>query len=255
MGVRGLPNGAGGLLTTKNILDPGGTNPFLIGNADVYEGTITLPYYLPTPADATAANPAPPLTGQWLSANPVSLVGGQPGSNYLTRYNPLPAVMHTVTIPVLMTIPNAVSGIAKPATGWPVAIFVHGVTRNRADALAIAESYARAGIAVAAIDLPLHGITPADPAAGLRIPNVSERTFDVDYINNATNVGPPDGIVDSSGSNYIQVASPVTSRDNTREAIIDELTLAKALPSAVVVGVAGPTARPIDGNHVSLSSQ
>ena len=255
MGVQGLPNGAGGLLTTKNILDPGGTNPFLIGNADVYEGTITLPYYLPTPADATAANPAPPLTGQWLSADPVSLVAGQPGSNYITRYNPLPAMTHMVTIPVLMTIPNAVSGIPKPATGWPVAIFVHGVTRNRADALAIAESYARAGIAVAAIDLPMHGITPADPAAGLRIPGVSERTFDVDYINNATNVPPGDGTVDGSGTNFIQVASPITSRDNTREAIIDELTLAKALPSAVVVGAAGPTATPIDGNHISLSSQ
>ncbi len=255
IGVQGLPNGAGGILTTKNILDPAGTNPFLIGNADVYEGTLTIPYYLPTPADASAANPAPPLTGQWLSAAPVSLVAGQPGSSYITRYNPIPAATHTVTIPILMTFPNATSGIAKPAGGWPVAIFVHGVTRNRADALAIAESYARAGIAVAAIDLPLHGITPADPAAGLRIPGVSERTFDVDYINNATEVPPSDGVIDSSGSNYIQVASPITSRDNTREAIIDELTLAKALPSAIVVVGTTPVASPVDPNRISLSSQ
>lgn len=254
IGVQFLNNGFGGALTTKNLLDPAGTNPFLIGNADVYEGTITIPYYLPTPADATTANPAPPLTGQWLSAAPVSLVAGQTGSNYLTRYNPIPAMTHMVTIPVLMTFPNAVSGIPKPAAGWPVAIFVHGVTRNRADALAIAESYARAGIAVAAIDLPLHGITPNDPAAGLRIPGL-ERTFDVDYINNATNVGPPDGVVDGSGTNYIQVASPVTSRDNTRQAIVDELTLAKALPAAIVVGTGGPVATPIDASHIVLSSQ
>ena len=255
IGVQGLSNGAGGILTTKNILDPGGTNPFLIGNADVYEGTITLPYYLTTPADATAADPAPPLTGQWLSAAPVTLVAGQAGSNFITRYNPLPAKTHSVTIPILMTFPNATSGIPKPANGWPVAIFVHGVTRNRADALAIAESYARAGIAVAAIDLPLHGITPADPAAGLRIPNVMERTFDVDYVNNATDVPPGDGTIDSSGANYIQVASPITSRDNTREAIIDELTLAKALPSAVVAKGAGLVPTPFDSNKIMLSSQ
>ncbi len=255
IGVQGLPNGAGGILTTKNILDPTGTNPFLIGNADVYEGTMTLPYYLPTPADATAANPAPPLTGQWLSADPVALVAGATGSNFITRYNPVPAATHTVTIPILMTFPNATSGIPKPAGGWPIAIFVHGVTRNRADALAIAESYARAGIAVAAIDLPLHGITPTDPAAALRIPGVSERTFDVDYVNNATDVPPGDGVIDSSGANYIQVASPITSRDNTREAIVDELTLAESLPSAIVVGGAGPVASAIDPNKIMLSSQ
>ena len=65
--AQGLPNGAGGILTSKNILDPTGENPYLAGIADVYEGTVTLPYYLPTPADASVSNPAPPLTGQWLS--------------------------------------------------------------------------------------------------------------------------------------------------------------------------------------------
>ena len=255
IGVQGLPNGAGGILTTKNILDPTNSNPFLVGNADVYEGTISIPYYLQTPADAGATNPAPPLTDQWQAASAVALIPGHAGSKFITRYNPMPAVQHTVTIPVLMTFPNASSGIPKPAAGWPVAIFVHGVTRNRADALAIAEAYASVGIAVAAIDLPLHGITPADPAAALRIPGVQERTFDVDYINNGTNQPPADGVIDTSGSNYIQVASPITSRDNTREAIVDELALAHALPAAVVVGAAGVVGTPFDGTKISMSGQ
>jgi hypothetical protein len=252
LAVQSLPNGHGGILTTKNLLDPTNSNPYLTGNADVYEGTITIPYYLPTPADATAANPAPPLTGQWLSANAVSLVAGKPGSNFITRYNPVPAATHTLMIPVLMTFPNA---IPQPAGGWPVAIFVHGVTRNRADALAIAEAYASAGFAVAAIDLPLHGITPSDPAAGLRIPGLPERTFDVDYINNATDQPPADGVIDPSGSNYIQVASPITSRDNNREAVVDELALAKALPSAVVVRLGVPATGVINPNRIELSGQ
>lgn len=255
IGVQGLPNGAGGILTTKNILDPTNTNPFLVGNADVYEGTITIPYYLLTPADATVANPEPPVSDQWQSATAVALIPGQTGSTYITRYNPLPQVKHTLTIPVLMTFPNATSGIPKPASGWPVAIFVHGVTRNRADALAIAEAYASVGIAVAAIDLPLHGITPQDPAAALRIPGVQERTFDVDYVNNSTDQGPADGVIDTSGSNYIQVASPITSRDNTREAIVDELALAHALPAAIVVGAAGVVATPFDPTKISMSGQ
>ena len=75
-GLQPLPRPGGGILTTKNILDPGGTNPALFGIADVYAGTITLPYYVPTPAQATTANPAPPLTGQFQSAAPFSLIPG-----------------------------------------------------------------------------------------------------------------------------------------------------------------------------------
>ena len=244
--ARGLPNGAGGILTTKNILDPTGKIPALIGNAGVYEGTITLPYYLPTPADATAANPAPPLNGQWLSAAPFSLVPGQTGTQYVTRYNPTPAVTHMVTVPLLMTIPNTGS---KPAAGWPVVIFVHGLEGNRTNALYIAESYARAGIAVAAIDLPLHGIPPGDPFAPLRIPGVTERTFDADYRS-----GP--GNFDPSGINFLLAAveSPITGRDNLRQGIVDELALAQALPAATVVGGAGiPLATPFDSTRISLS--
>ena len=252
--AQGLPNGAGGILTSKNILDPTGQNPYLAGIADVYEGTVTLPYYLPTPADASVSNPAPPLTGQWLSAAPVALVPGQTGSRYITRYNPIPAATHQVTVPVLLTIPN---NRARPVAGWPVVIFVHGITRNRADALAISEAYATAGIAVAAIDLPLHGITLADHAAGLRLPGVSERTFDMDYVNNTTGQPPADGVADSSGMNFIQITSPITSRDNLRQAVLDELTLARALaaPNSVIVGSGGPAPAPFDGNHISYASQ
>ena len=53
--------------------------------------------------------------------------------------------------------------MAKPAAGWPIVIFQHGLTGNRAQALAIAGAYAGQGFVVAAIDIPLHGITN-DPA-------------------------------------------------------------------------------------------
>jgi pimeloyl-ACP methyl ester carboxylesterase len=249
-------------LTTKLALDPQNQNPALHGIADIYAGTITLPYFLPTPADASATNPAPPLTGQFLSAAPFTLLPGTDCTTtptpaactrYVTRYNPVPAKTHDVTIPVLMTVPNTTT---KPAGGWPVVIFVHGITRNRADALAIAEAYASVGFAVVAIDQPLHGITPTDPAAAFRIPGVPERTFDVDYVNNQTLQPPGDGVVDPSGANFIQVASPVTSRDNLRQSAIDVLTLAKSLPTALAVDGTVPRPGPLfDGTKIHLSGQ
>lgn len=250
-----IPNPVtGGDLNDKDVLDPTDQNPALKGVASVYEGTITLPYYQPTPADATASVPAPPLTAQWQAASAVSLVPGQTGSNQVTRYNPIPAARHVLPVPVLISVPN---NVPRPAAGWPVVIFVHGITRNRSDALAIAEAYAEVGYAVAAIDLPLHGITPTDPAAALRIPGVAERTFDMDYVNNSTGLPGPDGQVDSSGANFIQVTSPITSRDNLRQAIIDELSLARALasPTSVLVTDTGPVLAPFDPAHIQLAGQ
>lgn len=261
LGLQPLPRPGGGILTTKNILDPQGTNPALFGIADVYAGTITLPYYLPTPAQASASNPAPPLTGQWQSAAPFTLLPGVTCSatptpaqctRFVTRYNPVPGKVTDVTVPVLATLPNATSGRTKPAGGWPVVIFVHGLGGNRSNSLAIAESYASQGFAVVAIDQPMHGIVPSDSAAALRIPNVAERTFDVDYINNTTRVPPADGVVDPSGANFIQVSSPNTSRDNLRQSAVDNLALAKALPVAVAVGQAAPL---FDGTRIHLAGQ
>ena len=276
LGVFAAP-GPGGILTTHDI------NPLLPGLANVYVGTITLPYYLPTPADATVANPAPPLNGQWLSATPVSLLPGVDCSvapapaactSFVTRYNPIPAKTHDVTIPVLVTLPKfvLVGGAPVPAVkpngGWPVVIFIHGITRSRADMLAIADAYASVGIAVIAIDLPLHGIRPTDAAAALRLPGVTERTFDVNYVNNTTLQPPAEpgndpANIDPSGANFIQIASPITSRDNLREGIIDELTLAAVLPFTVALnppaapgGPPVPIGAPvIDGTKIQVAGQ
>lgn len=239
-------------LDDKDVLDPGGNNPALKGISTLYEGTITLPYYLATPADATPTNPTPAVTGQWQSGTAVSLVPGQPGSQRITRYNPLPAARHNVPVPVLITLPNNKN---RPSAGWPVVIFVHGITGNRSNMLAISEAYAEIGYAVAAIDLPLHGITPNDPAAGLRIPGVAERTFDMDVVNNTTGLPGPDGQVDGSGANFIQIASPITSRDNLREAVIDELALARALaaPTTVLATDTGPMLAPFDPSRIQLA--
>jgi pimeloyl-ACP methyl ester carboxylesterase len=205
-------------------------NPRLSGHATIYVGTLSIPYYL---------SRTEPLTAYW-QGNPSPL---DPSSRFLTRFNPVPVPTQTLQIPVLVTVPNANSaaGAAKPSGGWPVLIFEHGITRNRTDMLAVADSFADSGFVVVAVDLPLHGLTdPTSPLyaagtnplyAGLSLPASGsiERTFDLDVVNNTTGAPGPDGQIDSSGTSFINLTSVLTTRDNLREGAADLITLTRSL--------------------------
>ncbi|HWT16026.1 MAG TPA: Ig-like domain-containing protein [Patescibacteria group bacterium] len=230
--------------------------------ADIIIGVLPVKYYLDAP---TATNPTGPLTGNWSAAAgaytaPFNALGLDPTSTHLTYANPIPVAKSTQVIPVLATVPNAASGRTKPAAGWPVVIFQHGITRNRSDALAISATMAQQGFAVIAIDQPLHGIRAIDPGiSGFYIENTpfgaiaNERTFDLDLSNNTTGqVGAPDGIVDASGTYTINLASLLTSRDNLRQAVADLFTLAKTIPTMSVDGDATPD---FDGSRVFFVGQ
>lgn len=199
--------------TTANLL-PAGASP---GFADVFVGSLTVPYYL---ANASAG-PSAPLITFWQGAG---------GSN-LTFLNTTPVAKSTETIPLLVTLPNAASSQLKPLTGWKVAIFQHGITSNRTSMLALADSMARAGFAVVAIDLPLHGLPVGHP---LRLS--PERTFDLDLVSNTTGAPGPDGVADSSGTHFINLASLLSSRDNLRQGVADLFALTKSLPAMDVDG-------------------
>jgi hypothetical protein len=95
----------------------------------------------------------------------------------------------------------------------------------------------------------MHGITstanplyagPANPAYALLYgAGVRERTFDVDYMNNATGASGPDGNIDASGAWAINIShqqsatattgSPLVSRDGLRQMSSDLITLSKSL--------------------------
>jgi pimeloyl-ACP methyl ester carboxylesterase len=223
-------------LTTKQA------SPLLEGHANIYVGTLTIPYYLSRTA---------PLTAYWLGG-PSPL---DSSSHFLTRFNPVPVATTTLQIPVLVTVPNASStwggGATKPPSGWPVAIFEHGITRNRTDMLAIADAFADAGFVAVAIDLPLHGLTdPTNPFyasaanplyAGLSLPASGsiERTFDLDVINNTTGAPGPDGKIDPSGASFINLTSLLTSRDNLRESAADLIALTRSVGAMSLGATAG----------------
>jgi hypothetical protein len=100
------------------------------------------------------------------------------------------------------------------------------------DSLLIADSLANACIIMAAIDLPLHGVT--SPANPLYDP-LHERTFNVDFINNDTGAAVPDGKVDPTGVNFLSTNFLVT-RDHLRQAAADVITFTKTVANLDVTG-------------------
>ena len=202
----------------------------LPGHADIYVGALTIPYY----SSKTA-----PLTDYWHAHTfPLDMT-----STFVTRFNPLPVASAVLQIPMLVSVPNAASlfGAVPPPNGWPVLIFQHGITRNREDMFAVADSFADHGFVVVAIDLPLHGITStSDPFyaaganplyAGLGLPATGsiERTFDISTV---------PGVIDPSGLHFINLTSLLTARDNLREGVADLITLARSVPH-LSLGAAG----------------
>ncbi len=182
----------------------------LPGLADLYAGFVEIMYY---------GNPGAPLDSVWIvppltDDNPMPLPAGRP-----------------LNIPLLASLPNRMSRWTKPDDGWPVAVLQHGISRDRTDMLAMADAFARAGFAVVAIDLPLHGVTDINSPFYTGTGNAfgtTERHFGLD------NVGPlgdytPDGAIDN-GWQILNLTNPLNARDNTRQAVADLIQLVRSLP-------------------------
>ncbi len=203
----------------------------LDGYADLYVGYMEAPYF---------GDPAVPLDSVWVNDEFVP--------PNVTNPAPLPRVPN-MRIPVLLTLPNDDSGQTRPAAGWPVAIFQHGITLNRTVMLAVADAFAQAGFAVIAIDLPLHGVldttSPFYQGPGHPLGN-NERHFGLDNVGD-TGVFVPDGDIDN-GWQILNLQNPLNARDHIRQAVSDLLHLTHTIPvMAVPDGLAGPD---FDGDRV-----
>ncbi len=234
------------------------------GKADIYVGSTKLPYYLTPPANANDS--ASVLTKFWTAAG---------GAN-LTMFNPSPTKVADVTVPLLVTVPNATSKCTgKPTGGWPVVIFQHGITNDRTYALPVADAYADVCFIVVSMDLPLHGITvPYDPnplnpnplsklsCAGTTVNpgclGAKERTFDIDIQNNTTGAAGKDGIIDASGGKdgltYFNFSSPLTFRDNMRQGEVDLGNLTKSIPGLAIASATGTTPLGVDPTQIHFLS-
>jgi pimeloyl-ACP methyl ester carboxylesterase len=198
--------------------------------ADVWQGALGLPYLLASaepggPAADDLSNDASVLAGRWQARYGF---GSTDTNRHLTRFNTLPEIKARETIPVLLSVPKT----AKPVGGWPVVLFQHGITRNRLDMLAVADSLAFSGFAVVAIDLPLHGLASDNGLfVGYAEGAARERTFGLDLVNNTTSAPGPDGTAEVSGFHFLNLANLAVGRDNLRQASLDQLALTAVLAS------------------------
>ncbi len=229
------------------------TTPFTgIGAANLYKGQLTLPYLSGIPS---LANPLAILNDSWVAADMVP-IGGNPANGFmanplaggnLTYANPLAQKRGDEMVPLMVSLPKN-PACPKP---YPVMIFQHGITSDRTAMLGIADTMAGACTAVVSMDQPLHGIAADNPVhLGLQAATmglisvfegytpgaVRERTFGVDFVDNATGAPGQDMIPDSSGTHTINLANLIVARDNLRQASLDLLTLEKAIPAMDVDG-------------------
>jgi Pla-1/cef family extracellular lipase len=237
--------------------------------ANLYQGSVSLPYYSAIPR---AENPAAPANEFWeaacdsgivLAGAGEALAEATPGPNdafcsalglrdlringqkvdrdrNLTKFNPVPLMkggnMGRETLDVQVTMPNpAVAGalgfdISKPEGGWPVVMLVHGITSKKEDMLSISGALSLAGFATVAIDQPLHG----------------SRGFDVD----PTKPGDEINATTVSATAFLNLASLPTARDNSRQAVSDLLGIRLGLNA--FVNATGNESVDVNGANVYL---
>ncbi len=205
--------------------------------------------------DGTAAltNPALLVGQTWLldDNTPVDPV------KHLTQYNPVPAITAYETVNVQITLPNVTKmaelytlqgkgDFTMPATGWPTTIMMHGLGGGKEMMLSTAGSYAAAGVATVAIDMPLHGERSFD-ANGDGVYDVS--ATDESY---GAVIGKPDAFVNGSTLAFVNVGSSLTARDNFRQAIVDNLALRLGLTGLAMELANNEQAQLFDANNISL---
>lgn len=191
-------------------------------NPLVYVGALNLPYYHAPGAENIN-------TSVWHNNGVISAGVVHPGTgapceallppSSTTLCYPVPEKQADQLVPLVLARPQG----DAPAGGWPVVVFLHGITGNRSQMFGIAGALSAAGFVTMAIDQPLHGLPPGHP---LRVAGTTERTFDADLDG--------DGTVDDSGAHFINLTSPITSRDNIRQSVVDQVHLIRSLDNLVL---------------------
>jgi Bacterial virulence factor lipase N-terminal len=224
----------------------------------LYTGYIQLPYYLTAPGDLPFGEF---LKRSWMPDTTLaSLMGvtlpADVGGSYNLTYRfpfakrtsiesvPLQVTMpQDATVPAFPIAPTATCGQLFGASGYPVVIYVHGITSDRASVLSLAHTLSSRCVATVAIDLPVHGIAANSPfvnALNVERNGISalygadaphERHFNIAGASGApaamnfTNPTANDG----SGAQFVNLAYFGNNRDNLRQGVVDLLNLNASL--------------------------
>lgn len=275
--------------------DIGDINPLFAANestgrpavpAKVYQGEITLPMFQALPELENSGSEI--QTSRWIADENIGTLmdtaleleaGTARPSDMVTYRFPFPdgktaqGTLNEVTSPVTAILPNAdivgLFGVTKPEAGWPVVIYVHGIGRDRSNALPLGAGLSAACInstgdgpsgapcyATVFIDQPLHGIGPNGssvpglisstnpnealvPNIGDNLPSASLTERHYDYTASATGAPTPmnyDEGFGTSGSLFVNLTNFSNARDNLRQMSIDLMNLAASIDSMDING-------------------
>lgn len=230
----------------------------LAGNVGkLYTGYIKLPYYQTVPGNLPfgaylTRNWTPDLT--LAAAMGVTVPTDVKGGYNVTYRYPFAAKTTDESVPLQVTLPektwvpgyagSANCGQIYAASGYPVVIYVHGITSDRSSALA--HTLASRCVATVAIDLPLHGVAANNALVGvLNVEKSQMIPFAALYGADAPherhfNVAGTGGVPapmnfsaptdnDGSGVYFTNLGYLINTRDNNREAVVDLLNLNASL--------------------------
>ncbi|WP_158264511.1 hypothetical protein [Photobacterium rosenbergii] len=191
------------------------------------KASLTVPYYLEMPQADTCIVPelyndvtTDAVTQEIIKTIEANKVASCPelyswwkGANgeFVTRDNPTPVATTTQDVEVDIYAPGDWDGEEQ----LPAVIFVHGITGHKGNAGLMANKIVADGRLVIAIDNPLHG------DRGVNLDDDAE-----------PEITATDGEINQDKASYLNLLSPLTLRDNQRQAVADQLALRKALNNA-----------------------
>jgi|GEM_PF-1438044 len=230
------------------------TAPNASNSFDQQAENILASIWRPNPAIANQGNQAIPadtdiIPGEFNTTQKVQ-------SFNVTSNYPFPKANTQVSVPLDVVLPSG----DKPADGWPVIVMMHGLQTDRSALLLLANAMANACkqtnlsitpdcFASVLIDQPLHGNPSGNPAVNVindtsalsnqlrgelpsELQNLSERHFNVSYnpaTGNAENID--DAIIPLAGTMFINLGNFLNTRDNAKQAVVDQMNLLASLGS------------------------
>lgn len=194
---------------------------------ETYSATIFIPYYLDMPERGSCEVPYSyePGTEEYIEviADPIGKCEAlyswwrDPSDGFIHGGNTNLEVQSKEKIPVVIYAPKGadLENWEEGGATYPTSIFVHGITGRKESTATMVESItnsANPGLVIA-IDQPLHG------ERGINL------DFDLDLEISASSNAYKGG----DKAVYLNLLSPLTLRDNQRQAVLDQLALRKAL--------------------------
>lgn len=166
----------------------------LSSKGSIYQGGLSIPNYLP----ATEAGKTDAKLGTWVASDnaakalglpaapsDMKLADGADAPKNVTYRFPFAKNLGEITIPVMATLPDA-GTCTKPAEGYPVVIYQHGITVDRTAGLLVGNALAKACVAMVAIDHAMHGVGPGSSAGLVFNVEKVEKTVDLQDPNTYT---------------------------------------------------------------------